>query len=59
MSKPAALFLILALLSAVLNIFLTGKDASSLPMIAFGVFAGCFIMALIAGRRIKFDPVLR
>ena len=59
MSKPAAAFLILALLSAVLNLFLTGKDASSLPMIALGVFAGCFILALIAGRRIKFDPVLR
>lgn len=59
MSKPAAAFLILALLSAALNLLMTGKDASPLPMIAFGTFAGLFILALIAGRKIKFDPVLR
>lgn len=59
MSKPAAVFLILALLSAALNLFLTGQDASPLPMIAFGAFAGLFVLALIAGRKIKFDPVLR
>ncbi|VVO18879.1 PA3371 family protein [Pseudomonas fluorescens] len=59
MSKPAAVFLILALLSAAMTLILTGKDASPLPMIAFGAFAGLFILALIAGRKIKFDPVLR
>ncbi|MCX7079851.1 MAG: hypothetical protein NTV76_10990 [Pseudomonas sp.] len=59
MSKPAAGFLILAILSGALNFILTGKDSSALPLIAFGAFAGLFILALIAGRKIKFDPVLR
>jgi hypothetical protein len=59
MSKPAAGFLILAILSGALDLFLTGKDSSALPMIAFGTFTGLFVLALIAGRKIKFDPVLR
>jgi hypothetical protein len=31
----------------------------TLPLIACGVFTALFVLALIAGRKIKFDPVLR
>ncbi|MFJ7796759.1 PA3371 family protein [Pseudomonas sp. NPDC096950] len=59
MSKSAAGFFILALLSGILHLCLTQEAALTLPLIAFGVFGTLFVLALIVGRRIKFDPVLR
>jgi hypothetical protein len=59
MSKSAAGFFILALLSGILHLLLAQPATTTLPLIACGVFCGLFVLALIAGRRIKFDPVLR
>lgn len=59
MSKLAIGFFILALLSGILHLSLPQESAITLPSIACSVFGALFILALIAGRRIKFDPVLR
>lgn len=59
MSKSATGFLILALLSGILHLSLDQDTLLTLPLIATGVFGAFFVLALIAGRRIKFDPVLR
>ncbi|KAA0975019.1 PA3371 family protein [Pseudomonas sp. ANT_H12B] len=59
MSKSAAGFFILALLSGILHLSLVQDTFVTLPLIASGVFSSLFVLALIAGRRIKFDPVLR
>lgn len=59
MSKSAAGFFILALLSGIFHLSLTQTTLITLPLIACGVFSALFVLALIAGRKIKFDPVLR
>ena len=59
MSKSAAGFFILALLSGVLHLSVVQDTVVTLPLIASGVFGVLFMLALIAGRKIKFDPVLR
>ncbi|CAI8987838.1 Secreted protein [Pseudomonas sp. IT-P12] len=59
MSKSAAGFFILALLSGILHLSLFQDSMVTLPLIACGVFSVLFVLALIAGRKIKFDPVLR
>ncbi|MFJ2714736.1 MULTISPECIES: PA3371 family protein [unclassified Pseudomonas] len=59
MSKSATGFLILALLSGALHFSLFEETEVTLPLIGCGVFAAFFVLALVAGRRIKFDPVLR
>lgn len=59
MSKSAAGFFILALLSGILHLSLVQDTIVTLPLIACGVFSVLFVLALIAGRKIKFDPVLR
>jgi hypothetical protein len=59
MSKSAAGFFILALLSGVLHLSVVQDTVVTLPLIASGVFSALFVLALIAGRKIKFDPVLR
>jgi len=59
MSKSAAGFLVLALLSGILHLSLVQDSIVTLPLIACGVFSAFFVLALIAGRKIKFDPVLR
>lgn len=59
MSKSAAGFLILALLSGILHLSVVQDSVVTLPLIASGVFGSLFALALIAGRKIKFDPVLR
>lgn len=59
MSKSAAGFFILALLSGILHLSLVQDSAVTLPLIACGVFSVLFVLALVAGRKIKFDPVLR
>ncbi|KAA0995567.1 hypothetical protein FQ192_05845 [Pseudomonas sp. ANT_J12] len=59
MSKSATGFFILALLSGILHLSLDQDALLTPPLIACGVFGSLFVLALIAGRRIKFDPVLR
>jgi hypothetical protein len=59
MSKSAASFLILALSSGIFHLVLTQDMVVTFPLIACGVFSALFVLALIAGRKIKFDPVLR
>lgn len=59
MSKSAAGFLILALLSGIFHLSVAGDASLTLPLIACGVFGALFVLAFIAGRKFKFDPVLR
>ncbi|WP_409317107.1 PA3371 family protein [Pseudomonas sp. KCJK9016] len=59
MSRSALGLLILAVLSGVLHFSLFERTEISLPLIGCGVFAVLFALALVAGRKIKFDPVLR
>jgi hypothetical protein len=59
MSKTAAGFFILALLSGILHLSSVQDAVVTLPLIACGVFSALFVLALIAGRKFKFDPVLR
>ncbi|MDD1005782.1 MULTISPECIES: PA3371 family protein [Pseudomonas] len=59
MSKSAAGFLILALLSGIVHLSLFEDTEITLPLIVSGVSAVIFVLALAAGRKIKFDPVLR
>ncbi|MFK7698679.1 PA3371 family protein [Pseudomonas caspiana] len=61
MSKSALSFITLALLAVVFDYQLpaTAEDLSSAAKIAAGVFGVLFVVALVLGRRIKFDPVLR
>ncbi|MHC8288253.1 PA3371 family protein [Pseudomonas sp. XS1P51] len=59
MSRSAAGFFVLALLSGILHLSLVQDSAVTLPLIACGIFGALFVLALIAGRKIKFDPVLR
>lgn len=59
MSKSAAGFLILALVSGVLHFSLFEETEITLPLVVCGVFAVLFVLALVAGRKFKFDPVLR
>ncbi|MGV8887728.1 MAG: PA3371 family protein [Pseudomonas sp.] len=59
MSKSAAGFFILALLSCILHLSVVQDTVVTLPLIACSVFGALFVLALIAGRKIKFDPVLR
>lgn len=59
MSKSAAGFFILALLSGILHLSLVQDSVVTLPLIACGIFTALFVLALIAGRKFKFDPVLR
>lgn len=59
MSKSAAGLLILALLSGAVHFSLFEDTEISLPLLGSGVFAVLFVLALAAGRKIKFDPLLR
>ncbi|VVN91097.1 PA3371 family protein [Pseudomonas fluorescens] len=59
MSKSAAGFFVLTLLCGIFHLSLVEDRLLTLPLIACGVFGTLFMAALVAGRRIKFDPVLR
>ena len=61
MSKSALSFLVLALMAIVIDMLLPldANAMSSLLKIASGLFIVLFIVALIVGRKIKFDPLLR
>ena len=58
MSKIALALLMLALSSLALNVF-TSNEFGNLPLIAAAVFFACWLVALMLGRRFKFDPQLR
>jgi uncharacterized membrane protein YtjA (UPF0391 family) len=61
MSKSALSFLVLALMAIVIDMLLPldANAMSSLLKITSGLFIVLFIVALIVGRKIKFDPLLR
>lgn len=61
MSKAATLFLILAIMAIVTDqlLALPKGSLSTIIQTCAGIFASLFIAALVVGRRIKFDPVLR
>ncbi|VVP58802.1 hypothetical protein PS838_05954 [Pseudomonas fluorescens] len=59
MSKSAAGLFVLTLLCGILHFSLVEDRILTLPLIACGVFGSLFMAALVAGRKIKFDPVLR
>ncbi|WP_397449171.1 PA3371 family protein [Pseudomonas sp. NA-150] len=61
MSKSALSFLVMALMALAIDISLPLDEntASALLKIAAGVFVVLFVLALVIGRKIKFDPVLR
>ncbi|MBM7062567.1 hypothetical protein JQX08_17780 [Pseudomonas sp. UL073] len=61
MSKSAVLFLILTVLAVALLWLdpLPGSELRNLFKVAGGLCASLFVLALLAGRRIKFDPQLR
>ena len=61
MSKSALSFIILAIMAVVVDLLLpaTAQSLSSVMKIAAGLFSVLFVVALILGRRFKFDPVLR
>ncbi|MFJ3524199.1 PA3371 family protein [Pseudomonas sp. NPDC090203] len=61
MSKAALSFLILSIMAIATDQLLpTSMDTlGAIAKVSAGLFACLFVMALIVGRRIKFDPVLR
>lgn len=59
MTKSAWLFLTLALAAAGLGLNIVSQDAQTVSFTAAGVFGSLWVLAIIIGRRIKFDPVLR
>ncbi|MGE8150975.1 PA3371 family protein [Pseudomonas vancouverensis] len=59
MSKSAAVFFLLALVSGITHLMVAQELVITLPLIACGIFAAFFVLALIVGRKFKFDPVLR
>ncbi|MGY2398766.1 PA3371 family protein [Pseudomonas sp. SDO5271_S396] len=59
MSKPAWLFLCLTLSTALFGLSTSPEDVQTTAFIASGVCASLLLIALVMGRRIKFDPILR
>lgn len=61
MSKAAVSFFILAIMALAVDQLLPASlEAFSIAVkSAAGIFSALFIVALVLGRRIKFDPVLR
>jgi threonine/homoserine efflux transporter RhtA len=59
MTKPAWLFLTLALACAGLGLNVVSQDLQTVSFAAAGVFGSLWVLAIVIGRRIKFDPVLR
>ncbi|MFC6297388.1 hypothetical protein GNF76_27395 [Pseudomonas sp. CCM 7893] len=59
MTKSAWLFLTLTLFTGVVGLNITSQDTQTTAFIASGVFGSLWLLAIIVGRRFKFDPVLR
>ena len=49
----------LALASLALDIFIPNGTLGDVPLFAAATFFSCWLVALLVGRRIKFDPQLR
>ncbi|MGQ7861748.1 hypothetical protein P0D91_28490 [Pseudomonas sp. CBSPBW29] len=59
MTKSAWLFLTLALAAVGLGLNVLSQDVQTIAFVAAAVFGSLWLLAIIIGRRIKFDPVLR
>ncbi len=59
MTKTAWLFLILALCTGILGLNTSTTDWQPFCLSACAVFALALVIAVVVGRRFKFDPVLR
>ena len=59
MSKWATGFLALSILSGLLHVVLTKEALVTAPLVVCAASGILFLLALAAGRKIKFDPVLR
>ena len=59
MSTWAIGFLALCLMSGMLHVALIEDTLVTAPLVVCAVSGILFLLALIAGRKIKFDPVLR
>ncbi|MBA1230669.1 hypothetical protein G7013_13565 [Pseudomonas viridiflava] len=61
MSKSALSFMTLALMAVAFDLLLPAQaqTMSTAAKIGAGIFASLFVVALVVGRRFKFDPVLR
>jgi hypothetical protein len=59
MRKSAWLFLTLALVTGIAGLNITSQGTQISVFIASAVFGSLWLLAIIAGRRFKFDPVLR
>ncbi|BAQ82452.1 MULTISPECIES: PA3371 family protein [Pseudomonas] len=59
MSNAAKSLLFLTLLSGISALLLPDDSLGNAALIICGSMFGLFLLALLAGRKIKFDPVLR
>ncbi len=61
MSKAAMVLLVLAFVCCAVVLYAPLSNAMVIGVfkLATGLLAGMFVLALVFGRRIKFDPVLR
>lgn len=59
MTNSAWLFLTLALAAVGLGLNVLSQDVQTVAFVAAAVFGSLWLLAIIIGRRIKFDPVLR
>lgn len=59
MSRPAAMFLLIALVSGLYGLSEPAAAHKEALWVCSGVASGLLLIALFIGRRIKFDPILR
>ncbi|SDU85463.1 PA3371 family protein [Pseudomonas mucidolens] len=59
MTKPAWLSLTLALAAGLLGLDVTSHGMQIAAFVASGILTATGVLSLIAGKRFKFDPVLR
>lgn len=59
MSNAAKSLLCLTLLSGIAALLIPGNPIGNAALIICGSMFGLFLLALLVGRKIKFDPVLR
>lgn len=59
MTKSAWLFLILTVIAVIAGLNLNSQGAQTTSFIASGIFFSALLLAILFGRRFKFDPVLR
>ena len=59
MTKTVWIFLILALATGILGLNLPSNDWQALCLGACALFTVALVIAMVVGRRFKFDPILR